>query len=510
MAFVDYRPKSYRRIARGQRISRSLREQAREQQSQAEVSQEVSSNVLSSENVVENKSVSSVKPLASALFKQEVKVSDVLSGKVKRVSDVGVSGGVGSKLSRESDKPMSVREDVVYKSRGKVLKPEGVSISLKTPNKSVKQNGNVVDNNRNNILGNFNDESLSKDKEQKQVPKFFEKQVKFIEGREKAAAERSKRLSDFGESVITSSPFRKTNEPLGFWEQVGAKGLTSPAKILVEYPEQTLITVGKAGVFAQGLLFEGSRKGTVEEGKRAAGEFVPSVKAGFDLGTPTGVVNVATTIAAPSFIKQTIDIPKGAFIKAGSKKVATEQVFSRDVLSGKETLPLSGSVKESVVKFESTRDLGTGKIYAQTSSPAKITGNVAGVGKKAKLGLEDTGIYVTPKGQGSPYFLRVDGSIKPSYSFSFNPVKGIFDQPTVTVFGAEGIVTLPRSVISKPGFKAVESFQRSDLAGKGVLQITKRSELGQGSIPVDYSIKGKAKFGTSELVAVVPAGQSFV
>ena len=152
----------------------------------------------------------------------------------------------------------------------------------------------------------------------------------------------------------------------------------------------------------------------------------------------------------------------------------------------------------------------------QTSSPAALSTNilregVAGVGKKASLGLEDSGIYVNPQGRGSAAALGVGNS-----EYTLNPFKitrSLKGVPTVTSFETSGVIRYPRNVIMKAGFEGVSSFQES-VAGEGVAIITKRSELAFGEIPAQkYFNANLGRFmiesGSAELEAVIPVGTKF-
>jgi hypothetical protein len=197
-------------------------------------------------------------------------------------------------------------------------------------------------------------------------------------------------------------------------------------------------------------------------------------------------------------------LTKNLFITSVAERVPTEQVFEASVLEGRTRFPEAKSVKESLASFNTKNE---GKIIVQTSAPSKLSSNVADIGKKAKLNLEDSGIYVTPEGRGSPAFLGVSESRLGDYSLI--PSSESFSTPAVTRFEVNKVIQYPRDVISTRGFEDINLFQESVLSKKGVAVITKRSELGLGNIPVDYSIKGNMKFGSIELEAVIPKGTSF-
>lgn len=237
-------------------------------------------------------------------------------------------------------------------------------------------------------------------------------------------------------------------------------------------------------------------------------------------------------------IGKSVEFTKSQYVKLGAKYVPPEKVFAPEVLEGKVNLPTTKSVTESLQKFNKPIE---GDIIVQTSSPAKIAGKVAGAGRKGGVGLEDPGIYVTPKGKGSPYFLRIGENVPTEYTF--NPVEGFkqtFGVPTVTEFKVAGVKTLPRSVVKKPGFESIGKYFEN-IPETTEAFITKRSEIGTGNIPrqtfvatteFELPMKGitvrregqvlklkegetvKAgdvlvEAGTSELEAIVPKGTQF-
>lgn len=230
-----------------------------------------------------------------------------------------------------------------------------------------------------------------------------------------------------------------------------------------------------------------------------------------------------STVVAPKVLNVAAKTAKVTYVKAGSKFVPAEEVFSEAALSGVEPFPLAKSVQNIKQRFLKTID-PEGNIYASTASPQKLKGNVAGAGPKAQANLEDPGIYVTPKGEGSPAFLGVtENGVYPKNP-TLNPFKGAFDTPTVTTFKAKGIATPAKKALESAGFEAVRAFQE-EVAGSGQIVMTKRSIIGQGGVkrqlmtvtqdvetPGGLSVKKgdlRIEAGTSELEAVVPEGQLF-
>ena len=156
-------------------------------------------------------------------------------------------------------------------------------------------------------------------------------------------------------------------------------------------------------------------------------------------------------------------------------------------------------------------------VVVSTVSPTAISGRTV-VGKVEKVGLEDPGIFVSPKGEASAYFTGIES---PSSSYTLNPFKN-FGVPTVTEFSISKVTTYPRSVVMKPGFAQLEAYQRANV-GKGRAYITKRSQIGTGDVPRQSFVLEKptvmsgetveaglrVEAGTSEIEAVIGVGESF-
>lgn len=232
-------------------------------------------------------------------------------------------------------------------------------------------------------------------------------------------------------------------------------------------------------------------------------------------------VATSTDVLAPSVIPKAVKGLRGAYVRLGSTEVPTTDFFPEGVLRGDQQLVYAGSTQEALRAFRTGDDF----VELQHSSPAPITNTVSGVGKKAATGIEDPGIYVSPRGQGMTYFLRLNNQPVPyeQVRVTLNPFEGLAaTRPTITVFRAQGVDLYPRAVVNKPGFTAVREFQQSQ-KGSGRAFITKRSELGQGTVPQQVftperlSPEGdvigtrapRLEKGTTELEAVIPLGTRF-
>jgi hypothetical protein len=225
-----------------------------------------------------------------------------------------------------------------------------------------------------------------------------------------------------------------------------------------------------------------------------------------------------------------IPLIKDAYVGIGSKYIPPENVFSSQVLIEGKQFPLASNIPEVLARFES------GGNIVSTASPKALSGSVAGFGSKGGLPVpfEDPGIFVTPKGEGSPAFL----GLGESQGYSFNPLNSLKGGiPTVSEFKVSGVSLQPRSVVSQPGFGAVSDFLQSK-AGSGEVFITKRSEIGLGNIPRQFFVsdadfvspfprtvqrggnvvsgvsdiqKGDIlrEAGTSEIEGIIPPGSKF-
>ena len=304
-----------------------------------------------------------------------------------------------------------------------------------------------------------------------------------------------------------------------------------PAKTSKEFAITTGVTVAYAAT-QPGSFKRDVQKSAVSAAQKAR------------RGDPETWANVLATAAAPvaeaKVIDKTLDAAAAARTAVklrGKPEVDPEDVFSKQVTEGGETLPKAKSAQEAVEQFQKTDSVST-------ASPSKIEGDTAGGGRKGSVGLEDPGIYVTPKGEASPYFLRTSGYAKRK-KFTLNPkkiyesAKAKFQTPTVTELKTTGVVEPSQKALDTPGFSGVRK-QQEELVGRGKAQITKRSKIGQGEakrqqfpaeedfetpVPLTVVRDGKTtkvpkdgkiqkgdlitEAGTTELEAVIPAGSKF-
>jgi len=208
-----------------------------------------------------------------------------------------------------------------------------------------------------------------------------------------------------------------------------------------------------------------------------------------------------------------LQLARDTAVRTVGKRVDPDDVFTQD--------NTVADTDETLRRFRAQRN-EDGDVVVQTSAPQRIKGDEAVEGSKP--GLEDPGIYVTPRSEGNPLFLRVSDESQSATSVSLDP-RNIFrvETPQVYEFEATDVRRLPEDVASQPGFEPVgRYFRQRDNTGE--VFVTKRSEIGTGDRPAqeftaERSVdKGdlqvspgnkRVEAGTSELEGVVPESQGF-
>lgn len=247
------------------------------------------------------------------------------------------------------------------------------------------------------------------------------------------------------------------------------------------------------------------------------------INPGYTIGKVTGDIVFAR--GSTRAFKGLTDVTKNLVVSRGSY-IGRVGKFDLKLFNSKREVPVGDVFDESSLTrpggaYTSSKGLDESLSefnrapFVQTSGPASLKGEVAGVGRKASLGLEDPGIYVNPLGRGGAAPLGVGADA--SSGISFNPVsfvQSLRGTPTVTIFKTQGVMRYPRSVINQPGFQDLAKFQES-ISGSGKVIITKRSELAFGSVkPQTYNNaplgKQLLETGSSELEAVIPVSSKFV
>ena len=201
------------------------------------------------------------------------------------------------------------------------------------------------------------------------------------------------------------------------------------------------------------------------------------------------------TLAVLPGLRRVSNMVSQPAVSLGAEFVEPSKVFDEGVLADKSMFPMSSSVEFSIKEFTKTR-AESGRLKGTHVTPASFSKTTT-AGPSKTPHLEDSGLYITPAGRGSPYFLRLDG-MQADYSLSLNPFGGWFKKPNIVNIEYDAIGRIPDSLIQKKGFTESNLFL-AEQANTGKAFITKRSELGQRGI---YN-KGLT---TSELEAVIPEG----
>ena len=191
---------------------------------------------------------------------------------------------------------------------------------------------------------------------------------------------------------------------------------------------------------------------------------------------------------------------RSGVIEGTTVPINPKNVFATEVLEGKSKFPTTTSTDLTKQRVYDTQT-SEGTFLLQTSSPAKLEGNVIGAGRKGAVGLEDPGAFTTSISRGSPAFLRIAPETEqlkvgivpdlssPSDSLaSFIPGVSVSRElfkkvPSVTVFEVEKFVDVPKEKLLQPGFSGVKEFQQQPNIFSQAA-VTKRSALGQGELPV--------------------------
>lgn len=193
----------------------------------------------------------------------------------------------------------------------------------------------------------------------------------------------------------------------------------------------------------------------------------------------------STIFLGPKALKGTLKGGSNLIKSTGAKYVPPEKVFDIKVLKGKKTFPTTSSPLESIRRFKKAKE---GKyLVGQHSTPIRWSKKTI-----TKGGIRgEKGLYITPRGEGSPFFLRIpEKSIE--YKFTINPLKALRDiksNPSVIRIKYNDIRRLPSNIRNSQGFKEVNNYLSKN-RNRGVAYITKGSEKGR----------------TPEIEAVIPEG----
>jgi hypothetical protein len=203
--------------------------------------------------------------------------------------------------------------------------------------------------------------------------------------------------------------------------------------------------------------------------------------------------NVASPIGKVRILKGA----KELYVVSKAPKIAASSVIDIKVLKGQSRFPFpESSAAQDFAKAQTK----AGEFTLVSAGPSKYPGLTIKAGAKAQAGMEDAGLFTTPKGRASAYFLRA-GDEAEGLGFTFNPVKPYLqalETPSVTEFTVSNVRRYPKSVLSTKGFEKANQFAQQEQF-RGSAFITKRSTTGKSGRRPD----------TRELEAIIPAGSKF-
>ena len=128
---------------------------------------------------------------------------------------------------------------------------------------------------------------------------------------------------------------------------------------------------------------------------------------------------------------------RNQWVKSRAEHLPPEELYSPDVLAGKTQLSESPNVKQSMKMFEQAKTPeGLYDVVHTTPSGFPRSGSIS-------MGTsESPGLYVTPTGQGSPYFMKLTGNNSIYTQFGLGLKRGY----STLRFNLNSIIRGPRSV----------------------------------------------------------------
>jgi len=379
----------------------------------------------------------------------------------------------------------------------------------------------VINKVRENRTGVFiQDKNNFQDKNKTKIGNFVDKKFSEI----KTKAENYSFESKKEQQKINPSYIKATGYQLG---ALGLGAVVASKEQIIDPLRNPIDTITNT---AKGIYSLATSKEARQEFQTSTAEFGSRVKEGDPISTSqllvavaspkvSGVVNqgiikgVAKGVKEVQFINK-IEKPINEFVSPQSKFTQFPKA--------KGTQDIINKLKEADNKVITFSPQRLGRVDKATLAPTSniFKGErISGDTRKGALGLEDGGINVAPKGEGNPYFLRLQETKETRYTLNpkkiLESIKQEFQTPTITEFQTKGAVRPPREVLLKPGFEAVKKFQIEEVAGTGKVVLTKRSIIGQGEIKSQSfrNIKNKNKLtkeaGTTEFEFAIPQTQKY-
>jgi len=177
--------------------------------------------------------------------------------------------------------------------------------------------------------------------------------------------------------------------------------------------------------------------------------------------------------------------PQNLLVKYKAEYKDPSKEFAKSVLEGKTTFSESKSAEASMKLFEKARDPLTQEYRAAHAAPHKWKG----AGEISTGSSEHPGLYVTPEGRASPYFLKVDiKNLTPPRYVKFSLLPKI-KKPSLVKFNLKSVTRAPENVRYNIG--KFNTWLQKQMPGSKAF------------------ITAKHEIGAPEIEAVIPAGSRY-
>lgn len=239
------------------------------------------------------------------------------------------------------------------------------------------------------------------------------------------------------------------------------------------------VAVGATGLLLQETFTK------LNQGQRAGSVITQQIA---KTAVPIGALSLEAGI-----LKSTTKTLNRIFTRATAKEVKPETIFAPEVLQQRAGFPTSPSARSALREFQQA-PIEKGLLQTVSATTNRFQKQVQVQGTDPQL----RGLYVTPKGRGSPYFLRQPGDATRRDLVPTEIISSI-RRPTAVQVGVTKVERIPSRVLkadipaaraSRPTrFSSSEEFLRQQASKRpGVAFVGARLELGK----------------TSELEAIIP------
>lgn len=308
-----------------------------------------------------------------------------------------VSGGLGARLARESERPMSKRDDANVTYRISPPKRDKYKYNLSSSNtKQEGKNANSRSNAKDTKRGNGSGDNLLYSNSESDVgigngSDFGSDQLQALarqSKREKAFEQRVQRLSDWekqaSERQQNTLRFFGYKENGSYLGNLGASALAVPTQLSVGFGEQVALIGAKTTSVIEGLSLKASRGSTLKELGNAAIKTPGRAIQSLNPSTPEGAVNLALLplafkaaprssvrlVSSDVALRQTVT-PAG--VVSEGKVFGTVEVAFRKfgIFPVRKTFKVSGDVVETG-RVSSVTGLKSGEPIVNTVGSAEL------------------------------------------------------------------------------------------------------------------------------------------